>query len=45
MDVRSRTIDDPDSRVKDRIAKLQPNEIGYHKIKSISDKKIHLIFG
>lgn len=39
MDVRSRTIDDPDSRVKDRIAKLKPSEIGYHKIKSIMDKK------
>lgn len=39
MDVRSRTIDDPDSRVKDRIAKLKPSEIGYHKVKSIMDKK------
>ncbi len=29
MDVRSRTIADPDSRVKDRISKLKPNEIGY----------------
>ncbi|MDP4903458.1 MAG: M1 family metallopeptidase [Algoriphagus sp.] len=29
MDVRSRTIADPDQRVKDRIAKLAPEEIGY----------------
>lgn len=35
MDVRSRTIADPDSRVRDRISKLQPNEIGYEKVKSL----------
>ncbi len=29
MDVRSRTIVDPDSRVEDRISKLSPSEIGY----------------
>ena len=29
MDVRSRTIADPDRRVADRIAKLKPEEIGY----------------
>ena len=29
MDVRSRTISDPDNRVGDRISKLKPNEIGY----------------
>ena len=34
MDVRSLTISDPDSRVKDRISKLSPSEIGY--IKPIS---------
>ncbi len=33
MDVRSRTIEDPDPRVTDRIAKLKPNEIGFHEIK------------
>ncbi len=33
MDVRSRTIADPDSRVGDRIAKLKPDEIGYHNIR------------
>ena len=31
MDVRSRTIADPDSRVMDRISKLSPSEIGYIK--------------
>ena len=31
MDVRSRTIVDPDSRVGDRISKLSPSEIGYIK--------------
>jgi len=29
MDVRSRTIQDPDSRIADRIAKLSPEEIGF----------------
>ena len=31
MDIRSRTIGDPDSRVGDRISKLSPSEIGYIK--------------
>jgi hypothetical protein len=35
MDVRSRTIADPDARVKDRISKLSPSEIGYQKILSL----------
>jgi hypothetical protein len=35
MDVRSRTILDPDRRVKDRISKLKPNEIGYIKVNSL----------
>ena len=35
MDVRSRTISDPDARVKDRISKLAPSEIGYEKIISL----------
>jgi hypothetical protein len=35
MDVRSRTIMDPDPRVTDRIAKLTENEIGYQKIQSL----------
>lgn len=36
MDVRSRTILDPDGRVQDRISKLKPNEIGYIKINSLT---------
>ncbi len=36
MDVRSRTIADPDARVKDRISKLAPDEIGYEKILSLT---------
>lgn len=35
MDVRSRTIPDPDRRVMDRISKLSENEIGYQKISSL----------
>ena len=36
MDVRSRTISDPDPRVRDRISKLEKDEIGYHEIKSLT---------
>ncbi|MDX1685242.1 MAG: M1 family metallopeptidase, partial [Saprospiraceae bacterium] len=35
MDVRSRTIPDPDRRIQDRISKLDEDEIGFHKIKSL----------
>ena len=35
MDVRSRTIADPDPRVKDRISKLKPDEIGYIHVTSL----------
>ncbi len=35
MDVRSRTIADPDRRVRDRISKLKDDEIGYQKIFSL----------
>ncbi len=35
MDIRSRTIADPDGRVGDRISKLLPNEIGYIKVNSL----------
>lgn len=35
MDVRSRTIADPDRRIRDRIAELTEEEIGYHKINSL----------
>ena len=37
MDVRSRTIADPDSRVLDRIQKLSKDEIGFQKINSVVD--------
>src|SRR5690554_2704331 len=36
MDVRSRTIMDPDSRVRDRIYHLKDDEIGYQKINSLT---------
>lgn len=36
MDIRSRTIADPDRRVGDRISKLKPNEIGYLHTKSLT---------
>lgn len=36
MDVRSRTIKDPDDRVGSRIEGLSPEEIGYHKINSLT---------
>ncbi|WGK65839.1 M1 family metallopeptidase [Croceiramulus getboli] len=35
MDVRSRTIADPDGRVRDRISLLSPEEIGYIKVSSL----------
>tara|TARA_R110002124_G_scaffold282524_1_gene457714 strand:- start:2095 stop:3972 length:1878 start_codon:yes stop_codon:yes gene_type:complete len=35
MDVRSRTIADPDRRVGDRISKLSEDEIGYQKVGSL----------
>jgi len=42
MDVRSRTIADPDGRVKDRISKLEPNEIGYIKVNSLTQNGVAL---
>ena len=36
MDVRSRTIEDPDGRVSDRISKLSPDEQGWVKVKSLT---------
>jgi len=36
MDIRSRTISDPDSRVGERIFHLKEDEIGYQKIESLS---------
>lgn len=35
MDVRSRTIADPDKRVADRISKLKPDEIGYIHVRNL----------
>jgi hypothetical protein len=35
MDVRSRTIEDPESKILDRISKLNNSNIGYHKINKI----------
>jgi hypothetical protein len=35
MDVRSRTIEDPDRRVRDRIFYLQEDEIGFQRIESL----------
>ena len=42
MDVRSRTIEDPDRRVGDRISKLSDDEIGYQKIFSLKKDGIDL---
>ncbi|MBQ0733754.1 M1 family metallopeptidase [Aquimarina celericrescens] len=39
MDVRSRNLPDPDPRVKDRINKLSPQEIGFIKVSSLSQNK------
>ncbi|MGB3545972.1 MAG: M1 family metallopeptidase [Saprospiraceae bacterium] len=36
MDVRSRTIADPDRRVGDRISKLAPDEIGYQRVAKLT---------
>ena len=36
MDIRSRTISDPDKRIQDRIYSLGPDEIGYHQIKTLT---------
>ena len=35
MDIKSRTVADPDPRVMDRIAKLSPDEYGYQKVKTL----------
>src|SRR6185436_224387 len=35
MDVRSRSISDPDARIADRISKLKDDEIGYQHIQSL----------
>ncbi|MDP3354014.1 MAG: M1 family metallopeptidase [Flavobacteriaceae bacterium] len=40
MDIRSRTIEDPDRRVRDRIFNLKPDEIGYTNIKSLKQNGV-----
>jgi hypothetical protein len=42
MDVRSRTMPDPDPRVGDRISKLQLDEIGYIKVTSLSQNGVSI---
>lgn len=44
MDVRSLNIKDPDGRVRDRISKLQPNEIGYIKVNSLKQNGVALTY-
>ena len=44
MDVRSRSIEDPDDRVMDRISKLKDNEIGYHIIENLLQEGTELSF-
>jgi hypothetical protein len=44
MDVRSLNIKDPDRRVRDRISKLQPNEIGYIKVNSLKQNGTAVAF-
>ena len=44
MDVRSRTISDPDPRVGDRIFALNPDEIGYQKIASLKQDGVPVNF-
>ena len=44
MDVRSRTIVDPDRRVGDRISKLNPSEMGIQQILSLKQNGEDLIF-
>lgn len=40
MDIRSRNIMDPDGRVRDRISKLSPSEIGYIKVNSLKQNGV-----
>ncbi|NNK70954.1 MAG: M1 family metallopeptidase [Flavobacteriaceae bacterium] len=42
MDVRSRTIKDPDGRVADRILKLKPSEIGYIHVNSLKQNGVEV---
>lgn len=42
MDTRSRSLPDPDRRVADRISKLTPDEIGYHRITLLKQNDVPL---
>jgi hypothetical protein len=44
MDVRSLNITDPDGRVRDRISKLEPNEIGYIKVNTLQQNGAAVLF-
>lgn len=44
MDVRSRTISDPDGRVRDRIFHLSDDEIGYQKVLSLQQNGLDVSF-
>lgn len=44
MDVRSRTIADPDKRVGDRINKLTPEEIGFIKVNSLTQNGKSVVY-
>lgn len=44
MDVRSRTIEDPDSRIGSRILELQPNEIGDLQVVELTQNKKPVAF-
>ncbi|WP_053970814.1 M1 family metallopeptidase [Mangrovimonas sp. ST2L15] len=44
MDLRSRTIADPDSRVGDRISKLKEDEIGFIKVSSLKQNGTDLTY-
>jgi len=44
MDIRSRNILDPDKRVDDRISKLTPEEIGFIKVRSLTQNDKNVSF-
>jgi len=44
MDIRSRNIQDPDRRVRDRISKLKPEEIGFIKVNSLTQDGKNVTF-
>ena len=45
MDVRSRTLPDPDPRVGERILHLDQDEIGYQKIRKLTQNGVPLNYG